>query len=73
MKLSKSALLTLGFFFVTMSQLDACAVCFSAKEGARGAFYITTAVLTFLPLALISGVIFWLKKKLKAQESEEEI
>lgn len=72
MKVSKSAIVTLGVFLVTMSQLDACAVCFSAKEGARGAFYATTAALTFLPLGLIGGIVFWLKKKLKAVESEED-
>lgn len=73
MNLRKSTIITLGLFLVTMSQLDACAVCFSAKEGARGAFYLTTAVLTFLPLGMIGGIIFWIRKKLRSQEDEEEI
>jgi hypothetical protein len=37
---------------------DACPVCFSAKDGTRHAFYLTTALLTVLPMMLISGIGF---------------
>lgn len=44
---------------------EACAVCFSAKEGTRTAFLVTTVALSLLPLAGIGGVIYWLRKKAK--------
>jgi len=43
----------------------ACAVCFSAKEGTRTAFLVTTVALSLLPLGAIGGVIYWLRKKAK--------
>ncbi len=38
----------------------ACAVCFDPNEPAREAFLLTTGLLTFLPLALMAGVGWWL-------------
>ena len=47
---------------VAISQADGCPVCFSAKEGSREAFIGTTIVLSLLPLLMIGGIAFWLKK-----------
>jgi high-affinity Fe2+/Pb2+ permease len=48
----------------------ACPVCFSAKnEANRTAFVVTTALLTFLPLGLIGGGVWWLRRR--ARESAE--
>ena len=40
----------------------ACSVCFDSKEERRAAFMITTVFLTVLPLALVFGTIYWLRK-----------
>ena len=41
----------------------ACAVCFSGKEETLEAFYITTILLTILPIAMIAFIGIWLYKK----------
>ena len=52
------------------SAVWACPVCFSAKnEDNRIAFIVTTAFLTFLPLSLIGGGVWWLRRRAQ-QESE---
>ncbi len=48
---------------------EACAVCFSGREGSRVAFIVTTAILTVLPLALIGGFVFWLRRRAREQSS----
>jgi hypothetical protein len=40
----------------------ACSVCFDSKEERRMAFMITTIILTVLPLTLVFGTIYWLRK-----------
>jgi len=47
----------------------ACPVCFSSTEENRMMFIATTGLLTFLPLALVGGFLFWLRKKVKAREA----
>ncbi len=42
-----------------------CPVCFSATEENRYAFMWTTVFMTFLPLGLIGGVIYWFRRKLR--------
>lgn len=42
---------------------SACAVCFNATEDNRWAFIGTTAFLTLLPLAMIGGTLFWLRRR----------
>ena len=58
----------------------ACAVCFQAKEGSRMAYYGTTAALLLLPLLLIGGFVFWIRRRLmaidaleRAESSEPEV
>lgn len=48
--------------------VDACPVCFSAKEGTREAYLLTAAFLTFLPLGMIGSLLFWLRKHLQKRE-----
>lgn len=45
--------------------VDACPVCFSAKPGAREAFLLSTAFLTFFPLGLLGSMIFWFRKHIQ--------
>ena len=40
----------------------ACAVCFSGSPKVRLAFFNTTLLLTLLPLALIVGGLWWLRR-----------
>ncbi len=49
----------------------ACSVCFSAKEGTRMAFIVTTVFMSLLPLGLIGGLIFWLRSKAKSLAEAE--
>ena len=63
---------TVSLFFLILIAMvvapqtaDACPVCFSAKEGSREAFLLTTAFLTFLPLGMIGSLVFWFRKHLE--------
>ncbi len=56
---------------VWSSPLHACSVCFVSKEGSLFAFYLTTAILTFIPLAMFGGIVYFIKTKTKAIENAE--
>jgi hypothetical protein len=44
----------------------ACSVCSAGRDEAnRVAFIATTAFLTFLPLLMIGGVVWWLRKRVR--------
>jgi hypothetical protein len=50
----------------------ACAVCLGGQSDlAREAFFGTTLLLTLLPLALIGGLIWWIRRRARALEAEE--
>jgi hypothetical protein len=43
---------------------EACAVCFQAKTDAtRIAFIASTAAMTFLPLAVVGGLAWWVRRR----------
>ena len=49
------------------SVANACAVCMSGREeDTRFAFIWTTAFLTAMPLALVGGVILWIRRRVKS-------
>ncbi|MGH0034561.1 MAG: hypothetical protein ACQGVK_06000 [Myxococcota bacterium] len=51
----------------------ACSVCMSGREDEnRLAFILTTAFLTLLPLALIGGVVMFLRSRLRELAEREE-
>ncbi len=53
---------------------QACAVCFSGRsDETRVAFIATTAFLTFLPILLIVGVVWWFRRRVLAMEAEERM
>jgi len=56
------------------SLAQACAVCFSGRsDETRAAFVSTTAFMTFLPMLLIGGAIWWFRRRVLAmQEAERE-
>ncbi len=45
------------------SSAEACSVCAVGKEEARVAYYATTAILSFLPLIMIGGMVYYLFKR----------
>ena len=52
---------------------DACPVCFQAKNDAsRVAFIATTAFLTGLPLLLVGGVAWWLRRRFLESAQREQ-
>lgn len=51
---------------------QACAVCMSGREEAsQWAFIGTTIALSLLPLALIGGMVWWLRRRLREMEAQE--
>lgn len=38
---------------------DACPVCFVAREASRLAFLWTAILMTFLPLGMLAGIVYW--------------
>lgn len=55
--------------FAAGRQALACPVCFSAKNEANQiAFLVTTALLTFAPLLMIGGLIWWLRRRTHDEE-----
>ena len=54
-------------------QTFACSVCFSGREDFLGAFYLTTAMLIVLPPTLLGSIIYFLRKKIKSAQQEQEL
>lgn len=50
----------------------ACPVCFSGSDETREAFLLTTAILTFLPLAMIGGFLYVLVVRSRELDAEEK-
>jgi len=50
----------------------ACAVCMSGREEAsKWAFIATTVGLSLLPLGLIGGTVWWIRRRLRELETQE--
>jgi len=53
---------------------SACSVCMTGKsDETRLAFIVTTAFLTFLPLGLIGGFVWWLRRRARAMQPIEPL
>ena len=50
-----------GLFLMNTPVL-ACSVCGYTEEDSQVAFIVTTALLTFVPLLFIGGVVYYLRK-----------
>lgn len=51
---------------------SACAVCMSGREDdVQFAFLATTAFMSVLPLMLIGGVVWWLRRRLREMEENQ--
>lgn len=51
---------------------EACSVCFSTTEENRMAFLVTTGLLSVLPLSILGGVGFWLRRHLRELERHHD-
>lgn len=45
----------------------ACPVCFDANAANRTAFIVTTIFLSFLPLAMVGGLVYWIRQLTREQ------
>ncbi len=62
--------LFLVLFLALPGAAEACAVCFQAKSDAtRIAFIASTAAMTFLPLAVVGGLAWWVRRKFVQAEA----
>jgi hypothetical protein len=52
---------------------SACPSCASPLEENRQAFVDTTIFLTVVPLTLIGGLIWWIRRRVRAMEDSPEI
>lgn len=48
----------------------ACPVCFDGGDESRRAFVATTALLTLLPLGMVSGVGLWLRWRARRTDTD---
>ncbi|HNN95663.1 MAG TPA: hypothetical protein PKI03_25465 [Pseudomonadota bacterium] len=58
--------------WVVLSPGDAlaCPVCFVAREASRLAFMWTAILMTFLPLAMIGGIVYWIWRSARRAADE---
>ena len=45
-----------------------CPVCFDVRDGPRVAFFATTVLLSLLPLAMLGGLVWWIRRRARAAE-----
>jgi hypothetical protein len=51
---------------------SACPSCLAAQDSdVQAAFLAATAFMTFLPLGLIGGLVYWLRRRLRQLDAEE--
>jgi hypothetical protein len=70
-----AVILVIGAALMLLPSLAvACPVCMSGREeDTRFAFIWTTAFLTAMPLVLVGGVIFWLRRRLKTDDAPRAV
>ena len=54
------------------SSLHACSVCGFGDDGTKWGYIITTGVMTFIPLGLLAFGVYYVRKKVKKVEDEQE-
>lgn len=65
------ALALVALVLVASVPAEACAVCFQAKSDAsRVAFIVTTAAMTFLPLAVVGALAWWVRRQFVKADRE---
>ena len=69
-----SKALWIALLLVVLAPLDAlaCPSCLAAQDGdVQVAFIKATAFMTFLPLTLVGGLVYWLLRRARRLEAEE--
>lgn len=68
MPLRRPWLLLLLFALLAPVTADACPVCFSAKEGSRIAFIVTTVFMSVLPWVMVGSFVVWYRRRCAEEE-----
>jgi ABC-type spermidine/putrescine transport system permease subunit II len=64
-------ILPIAVFLALPSIAEACAVCFQARtDDTRIAFIVSTAAMTFLPLVVVGGLAWWVRRKFGQAEAK---
>ena len=66
MKTDLRPMMVWGLLILTLMLTEtvwACPVCGFGQDKARGAFIVTTGIMTVVPLTLIGGVLVWLRQR----------
>ena len=66
---ARLAALAIAILAITPAVAQACSVCSAGQDDAtRAAFLGTTALLSVLPLALVGGFVWWIRRRTRALE-----
>ena len=58
--------------FALPGPAEACAVCMSGREDeVQLAFILTTLLMSVLPLIVVGGFVWWLRRRLRQMESTQ--
>jgi len=69
-----SKVLWIALLLVVVAPLDAlaCPSCLAAQDSdVQAAFIAATAFMTFLPLGLVGGLVYWLLRRARQLDAEE--
>ncbi|MEX2207527.1 MAG: hypothetical protein WEF50_14975 [Myxococcota bacterium] len=69
---SKAVWIAMATLVAAPLDVLACPSCLAAQDSdVQMAFISATAFLTFLPLALIGGLVYWLRRRMRQLDAEE--
>jgi hypothetical protein len=69
--LDRIAALALAALVAAPQVANACSVCSAGRDDeAQAAFLGTTAFLSVLPLAIIGGFVWWLRRRMRAMDAD---
>ena len=63
--------LFVAVFLLLPEAAHACPVCFDSRDENRQAFLATTVLLSLLPLGMVGGVGFWMRRRVGQMERDE--
>jgi hypothetical protein len=71
MKITRYILFLICGVLLSSPSVYGCSVCFSAKEGTLTAYHLTTILLSFLPLGMIGGFVYFFWSQAKKKKENE--
>ena len=57
---------------LSINSLHACSVCGFGDDGTKWGYLVTTGAMTLLPLGLLAFGVYYIRKKFKKVEDEQE-